>query len=296
MKIISIDIGGTFIKWGVIDKNFKILEKGKFKTDAFNIKTKGILKNVAEKINKLLDKHGGDIKGIGISIAGIVDSKTSKVLTPAVNLPESNNLIIIDELNKYLNKNLPIRVINDATAAALGEMEIGYLKNVNDGILITLGTGIGAGVIINGQIYEGGFYGAGEVGRHSINGITWEQDCSVRSLIMEISLLLDRKDLTGEEIFELKKINPLVNEIYEQWLLKIARGLANIIYILNPTKICLGGGIVQNENFKIEKIDEKLKSMILKHDIYKNVEILKAKLLNDAALYGVASWVKEIIK
>ncbi len=292
MKTISMDIGGTFIKWAILDEELNIIEKGKFLSKAFEVKTVGILKKVSNKVNDLKAKYI-DVDGVGVSIAGVVDSKTGKVIVGTLNLPESQGKNIQNLIESEVN--LPVRIINDANAATLGEATVGELKGESDGVLITIGTGIGGGLIINGEIYEGKHLSAGEIGRHYVGGRKWEEKNSVRTLINRITLAFDLENIDGEKILSMIDENKMINEIYLDWLQGIAEGISNIINILNPGTVVIGGGISENPKFNIDQIKEMISKYVAK-EILIQTNILKSSTGNDAALYGAAKFLKKQIK
>lgn len=289
MKILSYDIGGTYIKWAVIDEENNILEKGKFDTNAHEIKAEGIFRNVSLNANELRDKYP-DVSAIGISVPGVVDSKTGIVFSATHNIPESQNLDIKSEIAKYTD--LKVSVINDANAATLGERANGSLQNVDTGVVVTLGTGIGGGIIINGKIFQGHLYSAGEVGRHIVEGNTWEKQFSTKGLIEMAKEYLQRENVSGEELIPLAKADPDLNKIYNKWLSGVGQGIANIINIINPEVISLSGGITENFTFEIKDVEKHISNYVLP-EILDRTKIVKATSGNDSALYGVALFCRE---
>lgn len=254
MKLIAIDIGGTFTKWAVLDENLSIIKKGKFETHALTIKMTKVFESVAEKV-VYLNKKYNDIIGVGISLPGIINSKTSEILIESHNLPKSQGLCIKEEMKKYFD--LPVEVINEAAAAALWESKNGEMKKYGSGILITIGTGIGMGIIIDGKIYEGSSFAAGQVGRQNIDGRMWEYSSSTRALIRNVKLFLGTNNLTGEEVLNLIKKDKIIKGIFNRWLNYISIGISNIINILDPEIVVIGGGISENEIFDIEVIKKR---------------------------------------
>jgi len=291
MKTIAIDIGGTHVKWAVLDKDLKIIENGKFESLAFEIKTKGIFKNVANKIIELKRKYNNDVDGVAISLPGIINSKTTKIMVETNNLPESKGLIVKEEMKKYFD--LPIVAMNDANAAALGEMTNGEMKGYKSGILITIGTGIGMGIIINGKIYEGPFYSAGEVGRQNIDGRMWEHSSSTRTLINSTKLFLGINDLMGEEALNLTKEDKIINEIFNKWIDSLSVGISNLINVLDPEIVVLGGGISENNIFDIETIKNKITLYLNNNTKTNEVKIVKSSTGNNAPLYGVTKFFRD---
>lgn len=289
MKTISIDIGGTFIKWAVLDEKLNIVEKGKFETLAFSNKVNGIIKNVSEKANELKEKYN-DIFGMGISLPGAIDSNSGEVILETKNIPESQNVNIIEELSKHCE--IPTKAINDANAATLGEKAVGSLKDSKNSVLITLGTGIGGGIIINDKIYQGSSFAAGEVGRHFSGEWRWEDAYSTRSLVNNLRLITGEDDYTTEKLLKLHKTNDTAKEQFDNWIVGIAKGISNLIYILNPDTLAIGGGISENseitEDIIIKSVSKYVNPLILE-----KTKIVKATTGNDAALYGVALFCRE---
>ncbi len=287
MKLIAIDIGGTFTKWAVLDENLSIIKKGKFETHALTIKMTKVFESVAEKV-VYLNKKYNDIIGVGISLPGIINSKTSEILIESHNLPKSQGLCIKEEMKKYFD--LPVEVINEAAAAALWESKNGEMKKYGSGILITIGAGIGMGIIIDGKIYEGSSFAAGQVGRQNIDGRMWEYSSSTRALIRNVKLFLGTNNLTGEEVLNLIKKDKIIKGIFNRWLNYISIGISNIINILDPEIVVIGGGISENEIFDIEVIKKKISFRLNNNTKAKEIKIVKTSKGADSQLYGVAKF------
>jgi len=180
MKIITFNIGGTFTKYAVIFSNSKILEEGSFFTRALEIEPEEIIQNVINMITKLLKKYPG-ISAIGISLPGIIDSEKGTILKPITFIPGLVDLDLVKIISSHFK--LPVVLMNDANAATLCEFEKGALQKTKNSVLVTIGTGIGAGIIINGKIFEGTDYSVGEVGKTIIDGLPWELNGSRRALL-----------------------------------------------------------------------------------------------------------------
>ena len=275
MNILALDIGGTFIKWATLNDKYEILKKGKFETNTNNNNGLQIIKNIANfalEINKEFK-----LSRIGISFPGAIDFKNSTIIGYTPNIPGSQGLNIRKEFHKYFD--IPVYIDNDLNVASMGEIHHGALNNVNNGIMIGIGTGIGSAIIINKEIYRGEFCWGGEVGRQFIKNKKWESIASTSALLKRLG-----GNISGEEIFE-KLNDPKINKIYIEWLDDLAEGFSNIISILNPGTIVVGGGVSDNPLFKMED----LKNNILKYipdTLVDNTKIVKAKLGNEAALYG----------
>ncbi len=286
-KIITFDVGGTFVKWALINQDNHILDKGKYPTEAFEIGTLEVIKKLASKANELSEKFD-DVIGVGISIAGVVNSDTGVFFSPTKNLPGSKDLNVIKVFSEICD--LQVVVINDANAATMGEKAIGGLQSVNNALFIVIGTGIGGGIVVNGDIYQGHNYSAGEVGRQLVKGKKWELSSSTKALVEKVKLALEREELTGEEISEMviAKNNNVVNEIYQEWMENLGIGIVNSIYNSNPEVLVLGGGYVENDSFNIDELKKIVLELSDNDPVIEKTKFIKASAGNDSALHGLA--------
>ncbi len=292
MKKIGIDIGGTYIKWALFDEDYQIIEKGKKETNAFTSKAKGVIKSVAEICNELEERHYKQIEGVGISMPGVIDSKEKRTLVPLNFIPEAEDINFGEEFSKH--SNLRMEIVNDGNAAALGEFTKGSLKDTTDSLLMTLGTGIGAGIIINKKLFYGHNYSAGEVGQHKVNGAKWESIASTRWFVLICNFIKGESELSGEEILKLIETDEELKIEYLNWMENIAIGIANINMILSLEKISIGGGISENPKFNMDLLNELVeKHSVLKFD--KPTKLVKAELGNDAGLIGAVKFLEEMI-
>lgn len=161
---IGIDFGGTSIKGGIVTADGKILYKSSVPTDAKE-GVKKVISNIVKLIRDLEAHNDDEIQGIGIGIPGLIDGENGVVVV-AGNLYWSD-VHIVDELHKYFD--YPIKITNDANAAALGEAKFGSGKNYKTSVFVTLGTGIGGGIVIDGKLYEGNKSAGGEIGHMIIH-------------------------------------------------------------------------------------------------------------------------------
>ncbi len=152
-KYIVFDIGGTFVKYAVVDSSFKIIMKDKFPFEAMKRDCKKEMIPLIGKTITDLEKKYGKVDGIGISTAGDIDPNTTLVIGACPNHNNYAGTIFKDVLKPYTSA--PLVVENDANIAALGESVNGDLKGIKDAVMITLGTGIGCGIIIDGKIFKG---------------------------------------------------------------------------------------------------------------------------------------------
>lgn len=287
MKYIVFDVGGTSVKWAIMDGNFKIIKKDRFPTDILKIQTTGLMVKLGMFI-KDIEKKYGNINGIAIGMPGVVDPVTTKIIGATPNLPGSQNLDIKKELSKF-TKTKNIIVHNDANLAAMGEYVKGSMKGTNNSLLITIGTGIGSGLILNGELFLGANNWAGEVGRQFIKSQKWESIASTKALLNYVKEVTG-KEMDGVEVTaKLKQKDEAITEIYHAWLDNLSQGLYNIIQVLNPETIALGGGISESPEFKMKKLKQVIMTYTSNKELINSTRIVKATLGNDAALYGAAA-------
>lgn len=279
--ILALDIGGTFIKYAVIDNAFNFYKKGKIK----NLMSQDVTK-FTKSLQLLCDEYNAEyqINGVAISCLGVIKNN-KEILWAGQNSIDYTTLNFSD-----IFKNLPFYLENDVNCAIIGEKKFGCLKNIDNAFMITLGTGIGGGIIIDHKLYKGNSGYAGEVGSIIVNGRRWEEIASVTALTIKSKEIL-KKEIDMAEIFDLALENNNIANYLDNWYENIASGILDICYVLNPAKFVIGGGITANKKFNLSKIKDYTKAKIFN----KNVEFIVdttieiAKLRNDAALYGVAS-------
>ena len=281
MNILAIDIGGTMIKYGLVSSDGKILSTNKIKTEA----SKG-LNNILNKIDNIFKgyKENNPV-GIAVSGTGQINGMIGKVIGGNPIIPNwiGTNLVKILE-EKY---NLPIVLENDVNCVALGEKWIGAGKNLKNFICLTIGTGIGGGIILNNQLFRGENFVAGEFGHILIKKGEFEQFASTTALIR---LVKERtgKTLNGKEIFDLEKKEILeYQEVISEWIENLTDGLSSIIYCFNPANIILGGGVIEQGEPLINRIKNSLFKKI-GPQFKEKLNITQAKLGNNAGMIGAS--------
>lgn len=294
-EIACFDIGGTYIKYGVIDEKGDIKDWGSHKTPKANC-GEMIPLILIEHIKNMGKSHF--IEGVGISTAGNVDSRKGEILFSSENLPEYTGTKLKDKVEAVFK--FPCIVENDVNAAALGELWLGAGRNKNSFICLTLGTGIGGAIVLNGQLIRGKKNGAGEIGHMTIveKGIScgcgskgcYEQYASVNALMREYQRKsYNHKRISGEEIFQkVLEEDPIATKVYKEFVEHIVTGLVNITHLLDLGHIILGGGISESGEALLSDI---------KNSFYKRVmpsyreytSIVIAELGNLAGLLGARS-------
>ncbi|HHX00918.1 MAG TPA: ROK family protein [Acholeplasmataceae bacterium] len=275
MKYIAFDIGGTKIKYSIIDKNYNIIKKNQIDTNA---KLGGV-----HVINKVIDiindyKNKFELNSVAISTAGVVDPTTGIILYANDVMPEYTGLNLPKMI--YEKTTLLATVENDVNCFALSHL----LSIDTDYLMVAVGTGIGGSIVINKQIYHGITKSGGEFGNMIIDkGKRFEDLASITALVRyanELGLNVHN----GLDVFNLydqkdEKATKAVNYFYKY----LALGLLNLAYIFNIPKIILGGGITNRPTFLTELM-EKIK--LYENKPYNNTEIIVSKNTNDGGMLG----------
>ena len=316
MVRLGIDLGGTNIAVGIVDENYQIVHKDSVPTEAQRA-PEAIVDDMAMLCRRVLDARGltlADVAAIGIAAPGTINSKDGYV-EYANNLP-FHHLPIVAMLRERLD-NVPVFVDNDANAAALGEAVAGAAKGTENSIMITLGTGVGGGIVINNKVYSG-FNGAGgELGHVVIvaDGAQcscgrkgcWEAYSSATALIRMTKEKMDECAASGRstlmtEIAEKKgRINgrtsfdamragdAAAKEVVDTYLHYLACGITNMINIFQPEVLSIGGGVSGEGQSLIDALLPLVKSECYGGGTLTKVTDLRiAQLGNDAGIVGAA--------
>lgn len=287
MKILTFDIGGTFIKYALCDENFKLTKSSKIPTDA-SIGGKKII----EKVIEIIKTHK-NIDRVGISTAGQVDSNTGTIVYATDTIPGYTGTKIKEMIETETG--VLTFVENDVNSAALGEAYFGSGKGFDNFICLTYGTGIGGAIWLNNDLYKGISCSAGELG-HIIthaDGVDctcggkgcYECYASARALVKRVNEFSE-EELDGVKIFDDKNFSKTeIRNAVDLWIDEIVTGLISIVYTFNPSLIILGGGIM-NEDYIVNSVNEKIHNRLMQS--FRNVKITNSKLGNTAGMLGVA--------
>ena len=281
MNILAIDIGGTMIKYGLVSSDGEILSTDKIETEA----EKG-LENILNKIDNIFKRYKeNNPVGIAVSGTGQINGIIGKVIGGNPIIPNwiGTNLVKILE-KKY---NLPAVLENDVNCVALGEKWIGAGKDLSNFICLTIGTGIGGGIILNNQLFRGENFVAGEFGHILIKKGEFEQFASTTALIRLVKERTE-KTLNGKEIFDLEKKEIVeYQEVISEWIENLTDGLSSIVYCFNPANIILGGGVIGQGEALINRIKNSLFKKI-GLQFKEKLNIIQAKLGNNAGMIGAS--------
>ena len=309
MYKIGIDIGGMSIKAGLV-VNGEIIQREVKETNQLG-GLENIVEDITQIVNKLLHKSEldiNDIESIGIGFPGIV---TDEGRVTCVNIGLENALII-PQLEERL-KGTIVRASNDANVAALAEHVYGSMKGYNSGVMITLGTGIGGGIVIDNKLIVGSNGVGAEIGHTMIannyydcncgNNGCFETFCSATAIIKYAQKLLnenretiirdmcknDINNITAKMVFDAYRENDMVaKEIINRFKKYLAMGIGNIVNFIDPAVISIGGGISNASDILLDGLSEQVKQ----HLPFKKTkigDIVIAKFKNDACIIGASA-------
>ena len=311
MYYIGVDVGGTGVKAGIVTDNGKIIKSCAMPTRR-DADYKVLIKDMADLVFRTLREAGvsmDEVESVGIGFPSAVDEKNGVVVyTANINL---NNAPVVQELKKYIDK--PIFIGNDANCAALGEYFALNDDSVENFVAVTLGTGVGGGIIINKKLYTGSNGSAGEIGH--IRLVTdgekcscgrdgcWECYASATALIRDSKRAADKNPSSllakniaanggrsnGKLVFDTAgEGDPTAKAVIDEYVKYIGEGIVDIINIFQPSVIAIGGGISRQGDNLLNPVKEYIKGKTYGVSYIKPCRVTMAKLGNDAGIVGAA--------
>lgn len=301
----GVDVGGTTVKIGLFSGDGKLEEKYEIATDKSD-QGAHIIEHIAAKLDEIIaEKSYGilDCMGVGIGLPGPVDRG---MILGCVNLGWGI-FSIVEEFSKAFH-NVPVYAGNDANTAALGEYVAGAGKGMKNMMMVTLGTGVGGGIIIDGRILEGANGGAGEIGHIPVN--PQEQDicgCGKKGCleqyasatgIVRVAEKLRKENgntalpacCTAKQVFDYaKEGDELAMQAVEELGRYLGLALASCACVLNPEGIVIGGGVSRAGKILLDVTEKNFQTYVFKP--CRNVKFCLAELGNDAGIYGAAAMV-----
>ena len=311
--IVGVDVGGTAIKMALITSDGEMVAKIQEPTPVTDGED-GVLQKIADMSRALLHEHGYTLEqasGIGVGIPGPIDAKNGIVMQ-AVNLHWTKPVLLKQKLEALTGR--PVEVDNDANAAALGEMWQGAGQGAQDLVLITIGTGVGGGVILNGNVIHGMNGVGGEIG-HITMAPTGGAPCncgktgcletftSATAIIREGHLaatngtsphlarvLAKTGKIGAKDVFDAAVAGDAASlAITDQVALYLGLALSHLAIVLNPVKFVIGGGVAAAGDFLFSRIRDSFTRFVPFTYVVESTQILPATLGNDAGVYG-AGW------
>lgn len=311
MYRIGVDLGGTNISVGVVDEDFNIIGRGKTKTNSPR-PAEEIFEDIAKCISMAADDAGislDDVNVIGVGTPGSVNDETGYI-------DYSNNLRFDKVPAKQMLEELtgkPCFFANDASCAALGELYAGAGKGCKNLIAITLGTGVGSGIVIDGKVFRGANSAGGEIGHTviNVNGAEctcgrkgcWESYASATALIAQTKQVMkenpeskmwncagnDIESVNGRTAFDAMRMgDEAAKAVVDKYIYYVAVGIINVINVFQPDVLCVGGGICNEGETLLAPIRKYVVEERYSKYAQKQTEICKAQLGNDAGIIGAA--------
>lgn len=308
---VGIDLGGTNISVGVVNENYEIISKASTKTNCPRpaVEIAADMAKMSLEAIKKAELIVDDIEWVGIGTPGIANSE-SGIIEYSNNLG-FENVPMSEYIRKYINK--PVFIENDANAAAYGEFVAGAAKGTTHAVCITLGTGVGGGIIIDKKIYTGFNFAGAEIG-HTVLEVDgppctcgrkgcFEVFSSATGLIRMTNEAMDKNKASlmwklysekGSKVsartsFDAMRMGDKVaTEVVNKYIKYLASGITNIINTFQPDILCIGGGVCNEGDYLLTPIKELVKNEVYTRNSSKNTEIVIAKLGNDAGIIGAA--------
>ncbi|QGH33476.1 ROK family protein [Gracilibacillus salitolerans] len=289
MYTIGIDIGGTKIKFGMFDGVSKLV-----KEDQISTPKEAIVEKLIAAIKEMIQDQ--EIHGIGVASAGIVDFQNG-VVRSCPNLDALANIPIQDMLEDAFH--VPVVISNDANCATMAEGTAGVAKTVSSYICITLGTGIGGGIVHNNELVHGNSGYGGEVGHMILvpNGIIcgcgrkgcWEAYASGKALERMISEApeLASKNYQPKDVFQNYTFDTSCKCVVDQYLEYLSIGLINLQYLFDPEMIVIGGGVIDSSKYWWSELEGKMAAASVP------IVLQQAHLKNNASMIGASLLVKQ---
>lgn len=311
MYYIGVDLGGTNIAAGIVDEKGNLLRKASVPTGAER-EADEVIKDMAGLCRKLIDEQGitvDDVEYAGVATPGTADHDNG-IVVYANNL-RFLNYPLADKLKEFLGVK-KVLIENDANAAAKGEAACGAAKGYANSVMITLGTGLGGGIIIDNKIYSGFNYAGAELGHMviEVDGLPcscgrkgcWEAYSSATGLInMTKVKLAETKDtvmhemvahdgkVSGRTAFDaMRKGDKAAKEVVDKYIYYLAMGIVNIINIFQPEVLVIGGGICNEKHYLTDPLMDIVDKEQYSRNSAKKTEIRIATLGNDAGIIGAA--------
>jgi len=299
--ILGVDIGGTAVKMGLVDEAGKVHARHEASV-CYDQYATPVLTTVIGEAQKFLWAFDGQLDAIGVSATGQIDVHTGTVIGTNGKIPQYEGSEIKREMERAFG--VPTFVLNDANAAVLGECFMGRARGKEHVVMITLGTGVGGGVVVDGKLVGGARGIAGELGHFTLyqNGVKcscgkrgcFESYAATTALVRRVHAHTNVQ-MSGREIFsrmhagdeEMKRLTDL-------WIEDVAAGISGLVHIFNPQMVLIGGGVSGQEELLIAPLRERVLATVMPR-FAEGLQIESASLGNDAGLIGAAKYAMQSI-
>jgi glucokinase len=302
--VIGVDLGGTNLRTALLSPDGEVLDRQKEATQAIE-GWKSVVSRLTRNVQQLqvvARKKGITVAAVGVGAPGVIQMNKG-IVVKSPNFPDWNNLPLKEELEGVLG--IPVSIENDANAAALGEQWRGAGRGIESMILLTLGTGVGGGIVLNSQIWQGADGMAGEIGHMTLfpdgrqcgcgNNGCLEMYASARGIVQSYREALDgggaapAAELTSEQIYQAARDGePVARRVMKDMGRMLGIGIANLINIFNPQMIVLGGGVKDAWDLFIGATREEIMRRAFQVPA-ERTKIVPSLLGDDAGMIGAAA-------
>jgi len=293
--ILGIDIGGTAVKMGLVDRSGAIHARHEASVCYDGYKTP-ILTTVIREAKAFLAREQAQVEGIGVSATGQVDDRIGAVIGTNGKIPHYEGCQIKRDMEAEFG--VPVHALNDANAAALGECFAGAAKGVENVLMVTLGTGVGGGIVLGGRIFGGTRGIAGELGHIPLyrDGIPctcgsrgcYESYAATTALVRRAKEATGEEELNGRIIFSRAQAqDETMLAVLDAWIGDIAAGLVGLIHTFNPQMVLIGGGVSAQEKLLMQPLRARVLEQAMPR-FAEGLRVERAMLGNDAGMIGAA--------
>ena len=301
--ILSIDIGGTAVKMGLVDHAGAIHARPEASV-CFDHYQTPILTTVIREAQAFLARESAQIEGIGVSATGQVDDRAGAVIGTNGKIPHYEGAQIKRDMEAAFG--VPVFALNDANAAALGECFAGRAKGVQNVLMVTLGTGVGGGIVLGGKIFGGTRGIAGELGHFTLYQDGPRCPCGKRgcfeSYAATTALVRRAKEATGEADMNGRIVfsraadgDQAMLAVLSAWIDDIAAGISGLVHIFNPQMVLIGGGVSAQEALLIAPLRERVLRSVMPR-FAECLQLEAATLGNDAGMIGAARFYLDCVR
>ncbi|MBW8759130.1 MAG: ROK family protein [Burkholderiales bacterium] len=282
-RVLAFDVGGTWVKYGIVDADGRLLCSGQLATQS-EPDGKALLTRLLAVAEPLVARHAP--AGIAFSTLGIIDAAEGRLVGA------------VEAIAGYFGQSpkecferafgVPVVVENDGNCVALAEGWTGAAAGVRHYLALTLGTGIGGGIVIDGRLYRGANGAAGEWGYMLVDGRVWEDHASPRGLAAAAEKARPGCGLDAEGVFAARdRGDAQMAAVVTAWFGLLATGLANLLFAFNPSRVVIGGGITARGPAFLQELRAEMR-LRLRPDFYRMCDIALASAGNQAGLLGAA--------
>ena len=295
----GIDIGGTFIKLGLVDDAGNVSLRREVPIDRSGSET--VMETLTKGVDEFLLAHGLDaidLEGIGVSAAGCIDTANGCVANNGGNVPGWSQTEVTGPLKERYG--IEATMANDGNCVALAEAWIGAAKGKRDVLCVVLGTGVGGGIISGGNLIEGARGFGGEIGHfptHAEKKPAYKGDLSAdyekhaaTSALVGLAAAAGAPWTNGREIFNAAEAgDEIALAVLDEWIYEIAMGITGLVHVFDPEAVIIGGGVSAQEDLLIRPLREKILDLV-QPDFAEGLEIKAAELGNNAGMAGAVKY------